>query len=43
VLEEKELNVCVQVEVANMHLVKHVDTAENHVRPEKPANKYFVI
>lgn len=43
VLEEKELNACVQEKVANMHLVNHVNFAENHVIPEKLANKYFII
>lgn len=41
VLEEKEQNACVQEKVANMHLVKHVSIAENHVIPEEPANKYL--
>jgi len=34
VLEEKELNACVQEEVANMHPVKHANFAENHEIPE---------
>ena len=41
VLEEKELNACVQKRVANMHLVNYVNFAENHVTPEKLANKYL--
>lgn len=41
VLEEKEQNACVQEKVANMHPVKHVSIAENHVIPEEPANKYL--
>jgi hypothetical protein len=43
VLEERELNACVQEEVANMHLVNHVNFAENHVIPEELVNKYFII
>ena len=42
-LEERELNACVQEKVVNMHLVKHANFAENHVIPEELVNKYFII
>jgi len=41
VSEEKERNACVQEKVANMHLVKHANIAENHVIPKDLVNKYL--